>query len=155
MRPVDLPIPLNMLQAIEAKDRNGLNKVYALLANKLGSVTPSVDFTKFVQEIEDFEQDYGVVRLVREAVQGLIKLLPELEEIFKPKPIHRIAQGDVQDFLLDKMHPHLETLQNKRFIDFATGPNKIVFGGTGGGSVIELKIQVHETYYRIANEVMK
>jgi hypothetical protein len=154
MRPVDLPIPLNMLQAVEAAQEAGLRKIYSLLANKLGSATPSADFSKVITEIQKFEQEYGVVRVVKSAVKSLIKLLPELEQIFKAAPVHKIAQGDVLDLVLDKMRPHLDLLQARRMIDFATGPNKLVLGAIGGGNVIELKIQVHDAYYRIAQQVM-
>jgi hypothetical protein len=155
MRPVDLPIPLNMLQAIEACDENGLKKIYALLSKNLGSSTPSVNFAQIVKEVKEFEHEYGVVKVVRTAVQSLIKLLPELEQIFRPVPMHKGAQGNVPDLVLDKMRPHLELLQNRRMLDFATGSNMIVFGEMGGGNVIELKIQVHDAYYKIAQQVMK
>lgn len=155
MRVVDLPIPLNMLQAIEATDENGLKKVYTLLSQNLGSSTPSGNFAQIVKEVKDFEHDYGVVKVVKVAVQSLIKLLPDLEQIFRPIPIHKSAQGNVPDLILDKMRPHLELLQNRRMIDFATGSNMIVFGATGGGNVIELKIQAHDSYYHIAQQVMK
>ncbi len=60
MKPADLPIPLNMLQAVEAKDRDGLKKLYDLLAGELGSVTPDADFDKIIKEIETFENKYSV-----------------------------------------------------------------------------------------------
>lgn len=60
MRPDDLPIPLKMFQAIEAKDRDGLRKVYDLLARELGSITPNADFDKMVKEIGAFEHEYSL-----------------------------------------------------------------------------------------------
>jgi hypothetical protein len=155
MRAVDLPIPLNMLQAIEANDENGLQKIYGLLAKNLGSATPTSNFAKIVAEVKVFEQDYGVIRVVRSAVQSLIKLLPQLEQIFRPLPVSKGAQGRVPELLLDKMLPHFESLQNKRFIDFATGSNDFYFGETSGGNFIELNIQVHDSYYQIAQQVLE
>jgi len=155
IRPVDLPIPLNMLQAIEATDENGLKKVYTLLSKNLDSSTPNVNFTKIIKEVKDFERDYGVIREVRGAVQSLINLLPELKQVFEPISIHKGAQGDVPDFLLYKMRPYLELLQKKRMLDYATGSFKLVFGENSGGNMFELKIQVHDAYYQIAHQVMK
>ncbi len=155
MRPVDLPIPLNMLQAIEANDENGLKKVYVLLAKNLGSATPTTNFAQIIKDIKDFEQDYGVIRLVRSAVQPLIKLLPELEQIFRPSPINKGAQGEVPDVLLEKMRPHLDLLQNKRLLDYAAGSYQFRIGENSGGGILELKIQVHDSYYQIAQQVMK
>ena len=155
MRPVDLPIPLNMLQCIEANNERGLEKIYALLAKTLGATTPNADFTQIAKEVRDFEHDYGLVRVVQSAIQPLINLLPELEEIFRPSPTHKVAQGDVSELVLDKMRSHLEFLQGRGLLDFALGSNKIVFGQGGDGNVIELKLQVHDSYYQIASKVMK
>lgn len=155
MRPVDLPIPLHMLQAIEANNERGLKKVYALLAETLGATIPNANFTQIVKEVRDFEHDYGLMRVVKGAIQPLINLLPELEEIFKPSPAHKVAQGDIKEVVLEKMRPHLELLQDKGFLDFALGPNSIALSQTGGGNLIKFKLHVHDSYYQIAPKVMK
>ncbi len=154
MRPVDLPIPLNMLQSIEASDKDGWEKTYHLLAKKLGSAVPHADFAGLVANVKGFEHEYGIVREITGAVQALIKLLPDLEQIFKPTPVHKAAAGDVSDIVLDKMRPHLDLLQGRGIIAYATGSNKIVFGTTGGGNMVELKIEVRDAYYKIAPKVM-
>lgn len=154
MRPVDLPIPLNMLEAIEATNTVGLQRIYKLLASKLGSAVPTGDFTELVRSIRAFEQDYGLVREVSIAVNAILELLPDLEQVFRPLPVHKAANGDVQDLVLDKMRPHLDLLQTKGMLVYATGSNKIVFGSTGGGNVIELKIHIQEAYYGIASKVL-
>lgn len=153
IRPVDLPIPLNMLQGIAANEQLGWQNVYQLLASKLGSSVPDADFTKLLSEVCTFEHDYGLLREVTIAVRALITLLPDLKQIFQPTPPHKSAFGDVADFVLDKMRPHLELLQSKGMLAYATGGNKIVFGSTGGGNVIELKIDVHANYYVLASKV--
>ena len=61
----------------------------------------------------------------------------------------------MSDIVLDKMRPHLDVLQTKGMISYATGSNKIVFGKTGGGNRIELRIQVQDNYYQIASDVMR
>lgn len=153
MRPIELPIPLNMLQGIIASEQVGWQRVYQLLARQLGSTVPSAEFTVFLTHVRSFEHEYGVVRVVAEAVRALVKLLPALEQLFRPTPVHRAASGDVPDLVLDKMRPHLEALQQKGMLSYATGGNKVVFGTTGGGNVIELKIEVHESYYALASKV--
>ncbi len=155
MRPVDLPIPLNMLQAVEGSNRRDIQKVYTLLAEQLGSARPHGNFDGIAEAVRDFEQAHGVVRVVRSSVLALIELLPELRLLFEPNPTHRAASGDVSDIVLDKMRPHLDVLQAKAMISYATGLNKIAFGKTGGGNRIELRIQVQDEYYQIASEVMR
>jgi hypothetical protein len=153
MRPVDLPIPLNMLQGITASEEAGWQKVYHLLASKLGSAVPNANFSNLLNDIRTFEQDYGLLREVSAAIRALIKLLPDLEQIFRPNPVHRAANGDVGDLVLDKMRPHLDLLQAKGMLAYATGGNKMVFGTTGGGNVIQLNIEVKPAYYAVASRV--
>jgi hypothetical protein len=153
MRVVDLPIPLNMLQAIEGKNAEHIDKLYGLLAEQLGSSKPIGDFEAISTAVQEFEHEYGVVRVVRLAVVALIGLLPDLSQVFVPTPAHRMASGDVPDILLDKMRPHLDSLQSTGMLTYSTGPNALVFGATGGGNVIQLKIHVQDAYYQIASEV--
>jgi hypothetical protein len=155
LRPVDLPIPLNMLQAIEGNDEKGWERIYALLAGKLGSSIPNAKFADMVETVRAFEFDYGVIRLVRGAVLPLIGLLPELDQIFRPNPVNRGAQGEIPDTLVNEMLPHLEILQSHRLIDYSAGSYKLRIGTNSGGGVLELKIQVRDSYYKIASDVMK
>lgn len=154
LRVVDLPIPLNMLQAIEANNAQDIEKIYRLLAGQLGSAKPNGAFHEIAKSVSDFEHEYGVVRVVRAAVLALISHLPDLRHIFVPIPTHRKASGDVSDIVLDKMCPHLDTLQERGMLSYATGPNSLVLGRTGGGNFIELKLEVHDAYYHIAEQVM-
>ena len=155
MRPADLPIPLNMLQAIEAHDKVGLQKLYVVIAKQLNSAVPTANYDQIVSEVNQFEYEYGVVRDVSVAVRALMELLPKLEQIFRPKPLEKAAAGDIPDLTLDKMRPHLKSLQSRRMIDYTIGANKTVFSTTGGGgNMIELEIQVQESYYKIAGQVI-
>jgi hypothetical protein len=154
LRPVDLPIPLSMLQAIEATDAAGLQRVYSLLAKNLSSEIPNLDATQIIKEVRDFEQEYGVVRKVREAVKSIIKTVPELEGVFRADPVSRQAQGEVPDFVLDKMRPHLQLLQEMGMLQFGTGQFRIVIGETGGGNMLQLNIVVNDQYYMLAQRVM-
>jgi hypothetical protein len=155
MRLVDLPIPLNMLQGITASDTHGWEKVYRLLSNKLGSQIPNLEFSALIAKVTDFEHEYGLVREVKESVLSLIKLLPDLHQVFKPSPAHAMISGDVPDIQLDKMRAHLDILQNKGMLNYSVGGNKMVFGTAGsGGNLVELKIQIQPLYSTIATQVI-
>jgi len=142
-----------MLQAIDATNAQHLERMYGLLAEQLGSTKPDADFQAIANGVAEFEHEYGVIRVVRKGVLALISHLPDLRQIFDPSPAHRMASGDVSDIVLDKMRPHLETLQQRGMLNYAIGSNKLVFG-SGGGNRVELKIQVQEAYYDIATQVM-
>lgn len=156
MRPVDLPIPLNMLQGIEAHDPAGLGRIYQVLSGQLGSSTPSPDFSPFVARIRDFEHRYGLVREVRIAVHALIALIPDLKQIFAPGATTKEARGDVLEHILNQMVPHLKTLQDRGMLSFGIAGNKIVFAkGGAGGNVVEINIRILPPYDGIAGDVVR
>ncbi len=65
----DLPIPLNMLQAIQANQESGLEKLYLLLAQKLGSATPNANFGNLINQIKGFEDKYETIRGIKNIEQ--------------------------------------------------------------------------------------
>ena len=124
-----------------------------MTANKLGSAVPTPKFDRLVADVRNFEQEYGLLRVVSTSVRALIKLLPSLAPMFQTNPIHRAANGDVSDLVLDKMRGHLDLLQSESMLAYATGGNKMVFGTSGGGNLIELNIEMKSAYYAIASKV--
>lgn len=152
LRLVDLPIPINMLQGVLASDSNGLKQVYSLLANQLGSATPNQQFNQLISSIKIFESEYGVLRMLRLNIYALIKGIPELKEIFKPRPVHKIASGMVDTILIDKIRPHLDALQNDGWVSYAIGHNgNVILDNTG--HKIDLKIEVSSKYDVISEQV--
>jgi len=59
LRPSELPMPLTVLQAIEANKKSGIERLYRLIAKTVGSDTPSNDLSVFVDEVLTFEQIYA------------------------------------------------------------------------------------------------
>lgn len=53
-----LPIPLNLLQAVKITEIPSLKLIFPVLAKAVGSDTPNVDFTDFVQKAKEFEFNY-------------------------------------------------------------------------------------------------
>ncbi len=59
LRLKELPIPLCLLQGIEATSEGGVKRIYALVAEKLGCRLPPIDLSGLVDELTKFEGDYG------------------------------------------------------------------------------------------------
>ena len=162
MRRVDLPIPLNMLQAIEARQETGWRQVYDALAGKLGATTPMGDFGRLTSEVAAFEYEYGVIRHIRAAVQALIALVPDMVPVFQPDAAgtNDVYQGEVPERQLDKMLPHLDALQSRQLVEYATAGTFMEFAEMGHvgrpsrGVVHMLRVLVHESYYQLAPQVM-
>jgi hypothetical protein len=58
MKPSLLPIPLNLLQAASASEVSSLNLIFTVLAKAIGSLVPKVDFSDFLKEVQEFEDNY-------------------------------------------------------------------------------------------------
>jgi hypothetical protein len=56
---IDLPIPLSLLQAVEACEEAGIERLYKLVANTLGSRVPKTDFGMIAASVREFEARYG------------------------------------------------------------------------------------------------
>lgn len=54
----ELPIPLNMLEALETKEE-GLKKLYMTIADVLGGKTPKVDFSSMAASLKKVEEDFA------------------------------------------------------------------------------------------------
>lgn len=87
IKPVELPIPLNMLEAIEANDALGLKKLYSLVSNKLGANSPRTDYSALVDEIKEIEKKYRANKLIGVLdtnVQSTATEFPGMKRILKP-----------------------------------------------------------------------
>lgn len=155
MRKVELPIPLNMLQAVDLKNKDDIERVYKVLSKVLGGETPNTNFEELVKEVEAFEAEYGVLRNVRNAIFALIRLKSDIKTIFESNSKSRSISGPLPDILIDKMTPHLESLRSLGMIDFHIGGTVMQFSnGPGGGSCHGITIEVTDTYLELANKVM-
>lgn len=155
MQPSSLPIPLNMLQGIEASDEAGLRRVYELLATQLGSTVPTSNFGAIVREIEKLEHRYGVIMVVRDAVRRFLEIEPGFRPIFMPMPAHKIGiSEEVFDWQLRLMLPHLDALKGKGMLDYTVGAANFSIGKAGGGVHHRLQVELDDDYYRLADEIM-
>lgn len=58
IEPSQLPIPLNLLQAAKISEISSLKLIFPVLAQAIGSKTPNIDFSDFVDFVKDFESKY-------------------------------------------------------------------------------------------------
>jgi len=60
LHPRDLPLPLNVLQGIEASDATQLASLFQFFADKLGSDVPRLDLDALIDEVVKFEKTYSI-----------------------------------------------------------------------------------------------
>lgn len=154
LKPINLPIPLNMLQGIEATDKEGLQKIFKLVGSRLGaSFTPEVQYERVIEQINEFERDYGVIQVVKYHINEIIKLEPQFKQIFIPHPSHKGAVGYISELKLDKLRTNFDKLSEMGLASYGIGSNRITVG-PGGGNEFEFTLKINDSYYDIADKII-
>jgi len=68
LKPDELPVPLSMLQAVNANQSNGLQSLYEAIAETYGMQAPMADFEAIAAEIRELENKY------KQAAQALERI---------------------------------------------------------------------------------
>jgi hypothetical protein len=85
----ELPIPLSLLQGIQANTEDGWKILYTKIAKILDCQVPKKDYSEFVKEVSLFEQDY----------------VPQISEMFKTEIKKRTsAKTRINEALADPKH---------------------------------------------------
>ncbi len=58
IEPSKLPMPLNLLQAAKANEISSLKLIFPVLASAINAKVPNVDFSKFIEIVNQFEARY-------------------------------------------------------------------------------------------------
>jgi hypothetical protein len=84
IEPSTLPLPLNLLQAAKATEIPSLKLILPVLAQAIGSQTPSVDFTEFISKVKTFESAYMFWDECNTAFRGInninAQIIPALQQ---------------------------------------------------------------------------
>ncbi len=98
LKPNDLPMPLKVLESIEATQKRGLQKLYNLVAGAINSEVPQFNSEKILEDIRNFETEYRarVVPLAKEEDQRRLNALGRMKDALKEggnrlKSIERLA----------------------------------------------------------------
>ncbi|HEX3555449.1 MAG TPA: TIR domain-containing protein [Thermoanaerobaculia bacterium] len=80
MRPNELPLPLNLLQTIEASQPNGLQRLYDSIAEVLGVPAPAAAFDAMAAEISELEEKYKQAKQDLERIEHPLILCASSEQ---------------------------------------------------------------------------
>lgn len=83
MKPSNLPMPLNLLQAIEISSISNLKLLFPVIAQAIGSAIPNVDFTDFIAQAKELEKQYSFWNDCNEAFDELNSINPEIIQKLK------------------------------------------------------------------------
>lgn len=133
LRPVQLPLPLNLLQGIEAHDEAKLGNLFAMIAGKLNSSTPSIDSKALAQRVIDFENSYSLEIKAAPPMRYIQTVWPELVAAIKQSGGKSINVQNAEDWQVTMVRQSLESLKKEKFIDYNYSIARMMFGETGGG----------------------
>ena len=120
MRPVDLPVPLSMLQAVECGQPEGLQQLYEAVASRLRLQVPAIDFHTISGEVKALEQKYQQARQSIERIESPRVLCAASEQYAQPSLGFHLDVG-----VLEKTFPHQLTVEprltRQRLLELLTG----------------------------------
>lgn len=103
MEPTNLPIPLNLLQAVKLSEVSGLKLLLPLLSSSIGSKEPKVDFNDFINKVKDFEENYTFWDDCNKYFEKLLKINPNIVNALKQGQNIRIELMESQINYLEQL----------------------------------------------------
>ena len=143
MTPSDLPVPLSMLEAIQASDADDLGKLYSAIASIVTLQMPEVDLDAVASEVKAIEAQYARAREAVERIEkprilcaateqyadptfGFDRDVAVLEQAFPGQVLveHRLSRSRLRDLLTSEQFDivHLVLAVDERSGDIIFSP---------------------------------
>jgi hypothetical protein len=153
LRPVDLPLPLSLLQGIEAHDAAKIANIFKLIATKLGSKVPTFNATPLCADVINFERTYTVEIKAMAALAVMHKSWPELIREMKRIGAGTLAASGVPEWQVTSIRTSLESLHAEGLLSYNFTATGMSLGGgpvTGisGTLTIEISSGLNEVLQR-------
>ena len=156
LRPVDLPLPISLLQGIEAADATKIEQVFRLIAAKLGSQIPVVNTHEISAKVREFEVRYteendimvhlrNINTISSEIIALLANVAPETVV-----PIERVPER-----LVERMRSDLDALQGRCLLTYSFGVAGVGFSTRGGGTYGTLNVSLQPRVVAACISLMK
>ena len=112
MKPSKLPLPLNLLQAVEISELSSLKLIFPVLANSIGAQCPKIVFDDFVERMKQLEDKYTFWNDINEALRTFREKYKEMFGLLKTQ---NILIG-LQETDIKEMEKDLSVLIAKKYI---------------------------------------
>lgn len=145
LRPVDLPLPMSLLQGIDAANDVKINEVFDLISRKLKSASPKIDSKEIVKKVVEFETEYTKDQEIKINLLQIKSKEPQIIDLIKKLSPGRVSpiQGVPQTIFME-IKPYLENIQSKGHLNFSFSVQGITFGGNAQGAMGVLSINVSQ-----------
>jgi hypothetical protein len=85
LTPSQLPVPLSMLQALQASESDDLRSLYDTIATRLNMRAPAVDLTPLAEEIRQVEQRYALALEAQNRIENPRILCAATDQYAQPE----------------------------------------------------------------------
>jgi hypothetical protein len=85
MKPIDLPVPLSMLQAIEVNKPEGLQLLYEAIAKQIDMQAPAADFTAIADTVRNIEKKFRQAEQAIERIENPSVLCAASQQYAQPE----------------------------------------------------------------------
>lgn len=157
MRPVDLPIPLSLLQGVVGSDAGSLSPVIDMVAQLLESKVPVVDCERLAENVAEFEVEYVEnieltrhVYTIGRASEDLLDALSR-STVGAVTPIRRTPEK-----LIERCREAIQALERAGHLSQNYQVDGLSFGGPhGGGNEGMWTVKVDEKLSAKVKEVLE
>lgn len=132
LRPAELPLPLNLLQGMEASDANRLEGMFSVIAAKVGCRKPKVDVEILTNAVAVFESRYSVEVKAKPCLNNIGRQWPELLDAMK-KQVNVVTSDNEEEWKVNLIRPDLEELRRQKLIDYSYKFHSLVVGDDQSG----------------------
>lgn len=143
MHPSNLPLPIRLLQGVNASAKSDLEGVFSLIAKKLGANPPPPDFDALASAIAQYEKAQKHHYEISTHLQDIKKTSRSIFSLFRAiMPNQENYFDEIAQAELERVRPSLDLLQDGGHLRYGFWINGYIAGGAG--SVGRLRIYATE-----------
>ncbi|AOW48367.1 toll/interleukin-1 receptor domain-containing protein [Acetobacter ascendens] len=148
LRPVDLPLPMSLLQGLEASNPEKIQHVFDLISQKINCTSPTVNVLELAEKIQEFEKSYNISRKIvlnlleiQKTEPGFIELLKKLH----PNSLTPLFNVPQMNFI--RVKTSFDNLQKESNIQYSANVASITFGGNSQGALMTINISITQEVF--------
>lgn len=148
LRPVDLPLPMSLLQGIEASSPEKIQHIFDLISKKIGCASPTANGLEISEKIQEFEREYNISRKILSNLLEIQKIEPNFIEIFKKIPPNSLTPlCNVPQMNFIRVKDSFDNLQKESNIQYSASVTAMTFGGNSQGALMTINICITQEVF--------
>ncbi len=143
MRPVALPVPISLLQGVQANQANELQQIFDLIAKKLGASAPKIDIAHIAKSVSEFENHYMITSVVTRGVAEIKAAVPGSLAVLAKVPANMVmAINGFPERYVERLRTTFDALQKAGVFSYSYQGMGMSFGGPHAGPMGDLTVKI-------------